>query len=376
MPHISNPFLDFKYGDFYASDFHLIRVSDGSRYNDNFLPTLTDKTTEIPGGDGMYWFNTYYKQRQISVNVAFDSVTETDLRGIRNWLNGKQVQPLIFDEHDDRQYFAKVTGSPQLKYVAFDEPINPRLSNNIDSPYSARFQLKSTIPIATQPDDGFYAVKGVIEGQAFEFINIVYNMTSNCLICEFDDVHITPLITRTWSYGSTIATLQENNVNIVLTQSYDEAFINSFMTSLDLPTTQVIYKGEGTIQFTCFDPYSYDINATSQEYDKDNNIYTPSVVSVGGECPTPFTVVCEDTLSANTTITVTDDISTYFIVLANNETGSVIWDSSTGMVSNGQGQPISFTGNSMGTLTPGTAPVLTTTSTTGTFTFSFYNKYL
>jgi len=61
--HVSNPFVDFKYGDNYASDFHLIRTSDSKRYNDNLIPTLTDKTAEIPGADGMYFFNTYYKQR-------------------------------------------------------------------------------------------------------------------------------------------------------------------------------------------------------------------------------------------------------------------------------------------------------------------------
>jgi hypothetical protein len=59
--HVLNPWLDFKYGDNYASDFGLIRVSNGSRYNDNLLPTLNDKTADVPGGDGMYYFNSYYK---------------------------------------------------------------------------------------------------------------------------------------------------------------------------------------------------------------------------------------------------------------------------------------------------------------------------
>ena len=128
--HVSNPFVDFKYGDNYASDFHLIRTSDSKRYNDNLIPTLTDKTAEVPGADGMYFFNTYYKQRQFTLNLAYDSLTEEDLRAVRNWLNGKDIKPLIFDERPDRQYYAKVTGTPQFKYIPFDQPGEYRSSNN------------------------------------------------------------------------------------------------------------------------------------------------------------------------------------------------------------------------------------------------------
>lgn len=98
------------------------------------------------------------------------------MRAIRVWLNGKDVQPLIFVEDLDkdasgvpqetsgRQYFAKVTGTPSLKYVPFDEPTEPRSSNNTDA----------VIPAS-------------------------------------------------------------------------------------VISTEVIYKGEGTIQFTCYDPYAYSI---------------------------------------------------------------------------------------------------------------------
>ena len=40
--------------------------------------------------------------------MAFDSVTETDLRGIRNWLSGKNIGDLIFGEDEDRIFSAKV----------------------------------------------------------------------------------------------------------------------------------------------------------------------------------------------------------------------------------------------------------------------------
>jgi hypothetical protein len=46
-------FIGFTYGGEHSIDkFGIYRISDGSRYNDNIIPQLTDKTADIPGGDG------------------------------------------------------------------------------------------------------------------------------------------------------------------------------------------------------------------------------------------------------------------------------------------------------------------------------------
>jgi hypothetical protein len=55
-------FLAFSFNGKHSwDDFGIYRVSDGNRYNENLSPTLTDKTAEVPGGDGMYYFGTYHK---------------------------------------------------------------------------------------------------------------------------------------------------------------------------------------------------------------------------------------------------------------------------------------------------------------------------
>ena len=46
-------FIGFTYnGKHSMRDFNIYRTSDGSRYNDNLVPSMTDKTADIPGGDG------------------------------------------------------------------------------------------------------------------------------------------------------------------------------------------------------------------------------------------------------------------------------------------------------------------------------------
>ena len=53
-------------------DFGIIRTSDGDRYNFNLAPTMTDKTAEVPGGDGMYYFGTHHKQKDFNISFASD----------------------------------------------------------------------------------------------------------------------------------------------------------------------------------------------------------------------------------------------------------------------------------------------------------------
>ena len=102
-------------------DFGIYRTSNGSRYNENMAPALTEKTAEVPGGDGMYYFGTQHKQRQFSVDIAFDNIPEETYREMRKWLNGKEVGELSFDERPYVVYGAKVTGTPTLKTLCFEE---------------------------------------------------------------------------------------------------------------------------------------------------------------------------------------------------------------------------------------------------------------
>lgn len=57
-------FIGFTYnGKHSIRDFEVYRTSDGSRYNDNLVPNMNDKTADVPGSNGQYFFNTTYKNR-------------------------------------------------------------------------------------------------------------------------------------------------------------------------------------------------------------------------------------------------------------------------------------------------------------------------
>ena len=120
-------YVGFTYNGVHSSELGIVRVSDGSRFNENLLPTMQDKTVQVPGGDGTYYFGSYYTQRQFSVNFAFDGLTEEQVAKIKTVFGDKGIHDLIFDELPYKVWSAKVTGSSTLKYIPFAEGNTNRL---------------------------------------------------------------------------------------------------------------------------------------------------------------------------------------------------------------------------------------------------------
>lgn len=105
----------------HSSELGIVRVSDGSRYSENLLPTMRNETVEVPGGDGTYWWKTDYTQTSFTISVAFDSLTEVQRREIIRLFNGKNLGYLVFDELPFKKYIVKTDGTPNIKYICFTE---------------------------------------------------------------------------------------------------------------------------------------------------------------------------------------------------------------------------------------------------------------
>ena len=114
-------YVGFTFNGIHSSELGIKRTSDGSRFNENLLPTIQDKTVQIPGGDGTYYFGSYYTQRQFTIPFAFDSLTEEEFQNLKRHFGDKGIHDLIFDERPDRVYSAKVTGTATIKHIPFDE---------------------------------------------------------------------------------------------------------------------------------------------------------------------------------------------------------------------------------------------------------------
>lgn len=127
MAALKGDFIGFQFGPVHSSELGIMRVSDGSRYTEDLLPVFQDKTEQIVGGDGTYYWNHQYTHKPITIQFAFDSLTEMQLRTIKvlsgNRIDGDNFLPLWFDEAPYKAYIVRLESPPQIKFVAFTEEV-------------------------------------------------------------------------------------------------------------------------------------------------------------------------------------------------------------------------------------------------------------
>ena len=120
-------FIGFTFNGHHSSEYNIVRVSDGNRYADYLLPSFSDKTVAVPGGDGTYFFDSFYSKKVFTIDIAFDSMTEENMRSLRRLVDTKDCGKLIFDELPYKSYWSKINTQPQLKYVCFGVDGEPRI---------------------------------------------------------------------------------------------------------------------------------------------------------------------------------------------------------------------------------------------------------
>lgn len=116
-------FLNFEFAGQNSSDFNIVRISDGDRFEETLHPEINDIAAEVPGMDGNYYFGSTFGRRNFSISFAFDSLTEEQFRNLRRWLGTKHMGKLIFSERPYKYYLAKIESPIELSYVCFDEYI-------------------------------------------------------------------------------------------------------------------------------------------------------------------------------------------------------------------------------------------------------------
>ena len=118
------PFLGFTYNGRHSSELGIVRINTGNRAEMPLSPSFKDSTAEVPGGKGLYYFNTQIQQRQFTINFAYDDLAEEDVRELREWLNPLEQGELIFDEEPYKAYMVKPNTQPKLSYLVFDREIS------------------------------------------------------------------------------------------------------------------------------------------------------------------------------------------------------------------------------------------------------------
>ena len=113
-------FIGFTFNGRHSSEFNIYSVSDGSRYQDSLVPSPIDYAEQIPGGVGQSYFGSDIDIKEFPLSIAYDKLTEIQIRELRNWLAPDAIGELIFDERPYKTYTAKISASPSLSFICFD----------------------------------------------------------------------------------------------------------------------------------------------------------------------------------------------------------------------------------------------------------------
>lgn len=112
-------YTGFSFNKIHCSQFGLVRVSNGSRYEGGLLPSF-ENITQQGSREGQFYYGKKAGSRQFSISTAFDSVTETELIEIKQWLSA-EIGELIFDERPYIKYYCTLADTPTFNFVAFNQ---------------------------------------------------------------------------------------------------------------------------------------------------------------------------------------------------------------------------------------------------------------
>lgn len=113
-------YIGFSFGGVHSSELGIVRISDGSRFEESLLPNFQDKTATVSGKDGIYYFGSDNQQKEITLSFAFDHLTEEQLRRLKQVFSTKKPQQFISDEKPYKYYMVKVAQSAIIQHLCFD----------------------------------------------------------------------------------------------------------------------------------------------------------------------------------------------------------------------------------------------------------------
>ncbi len=227
---MTGDFIGFSFAGIHCNELGITRVSEGDRYSEMLHPEINDIVADVPGMDGEYYFGSTYGKRNITVPIAFDSITEEQFRKIRQLFGRRQIGELIFDERPYKKYLAKIESPIELSYVCFDEYIRTPSTEGVEGiqweTVDDTRRRKTIYPYTrSETQQRVYKGDGQIEFICyFPFAKSVYK--------------VLPADNESWAVSSGILSADERATNNI--DLYDNGTINVYNAG-DIPTGFRLY---------------------------------------------------------------------------------------------------------------------------------------
>lgn len=182
---MENDYIDFKFDDHWASEFNLVAVSNGDRYNPPIYGSVNSNTTTVMGKKGVYKWESQVNEKVFTFSIAFDSVTIAQLNDIKKWLEPHKVAKLILSEEPYKYYWVALNDEVDFSHLPFIE--NEKMVGDrkvIEGVYKGEI----TISFICVANDG-YSEEGNYEGvESDPELKIVKG--NNFVLTDADDDNI------------------------------------------------------------------------------------------------------------------------------------------------------------------------------------------
>lgn len=139
-------YIGFTFGQYHSSELGLYRVSDGNRFRREVSGGTQDTVLRIEGSDVSYFVEARLEPRTISLNIAYDSLSEEQVSLIGKVFDGRTVHPLILDELPFKAYYARVHRAIELSYIPFGTMYGERIYKGEGS---IEFMLYDPLAVST-----------------------------------------------------------------------------------------------------------------------------------------------------------------------------------------------------------------------------------
>ena len=202
-------FTGFTFDGVHSDELNILRVSDGDRYSESILPDIEDKTVEADGRDGVYYYGSFYKSRNIDIQIAFDKVTEEQYRNIRRLFGQKKICKLIFDERPYKVYYVKIAEPITLETICFDEEDYEWVDHSQEENNGGYIPDSIDHKVYTGTKRRIYKGEGSISFIAYDpFARQLYKTLDQYVVNGYDNV-------GEWAASSGILSAEEYNTEAI-----------------------------------------------------------------------------------------------------------------------------------------------------------------
>lgn len=168
LPHRKLSFLDFSFGGKWIDEFNLMAYCKDSTMNRSGSAPFSDLTSSYDIMDGQYYHGTHYEPFKLSLDLISDGIDEQVLQNFLYWFAGGKTRELVLAEHPNRAIMARVSETPELQVLPFEQKINITMGG---LEYTTSTTLyKGTISLNFIADEPFWYSKQNI---------LFYNSTAN-----------------------------------------------------------------------------------------------------------------------------------------------------------------------------------------------------